>query len=160
MYMFSSCSSLTDAPRLPATTLANYCYCAMFWGCPALIVAPELPATTLAEGCYWAMFQDCVNLTTAPTLPATSLVKTCYEELFLGCTNLNYVKCLATDITAEDCLLNWMDGVAATGTFVKAPDMEAWPSGVSGIPEGWTVQDNTASGSSGNEDVRNGVWNF
>ena len=32
-YMFQNCTSLTSAPALPATTLANYCYASMFKGC-------------------------------------------------------------------------------------------------------------------------------
>ena len=31
--LFMDCTSLTQAPALPATTLANYCYCKMFYGC-------------------------------------------------------------------------------------------------------------------------------
>ena len=34
--MFSGCTSLTQAPELPATTLANYCYKGMFSGCTRL----------------------------------------------------------------------------------------------------------------------------
>ena len=34
--MFSSCSSLTQAPVLPATVLAPYCYFHMFSGCSKL----------------------------------------------------------------------------------------------------------------------------
>ena len=34
---------------LPATTLADYCYNSMFSGCRSLTTAPELPATTLAN---------------------------------------------------------------------------------------------------------------
>jgi len=37
---------------LPATGLARYCYYAMFSGCTSLTTAPDLPATTLAESCY------------------------------------------------------------------------------------------------------------
>ena len=37
---------------LPATTLTNYCYRALFSKAYSLIVPPELPATTLAQGCY------------------------------------------------------------------------------------------------------------
>lgn len=61
--------------------------------------------------------------------------------MFAGCTNLNYVKCLATDISADYCTINWLDGVAATGTFKKATGMEDWTTGVDGIPTGWTVID-------------------
>ena len=35
--MFSNCSSLTTAPALPATTLADYCYESMFFNCPNII---------------------------------------------------------------------------------------------------------------------------
>ena len=35
-YMFSYCTSLTQAPQLPATTLAEYCYKNMFYGCKSL----------------------------------------------------------------------------------------------------------------------------
>jgi hypothetical protein len=50
--MFKGCSSLTQAPELPAITLADYCYYCMFWDCTSLTQAPALPATTLAYGCY------------------------------------------------------------------------------------------------------------
>ena len=63
--MFSGCSSLTQAPELPATTLAKSCYSGMFLTCSSLAQAPELPATTLANGCYNQMFQGCYSLTQA-----------------------------------------------------------------------------------------------
>jgi hypothetical protein len=34
--MFEGCRSLTQAPELPATTLANFCYYHMFYGCTNL----------------------------------------------------------------------------------------------------------------------------
>ena len=34
--MFRGCTSLTTAPELPATTLADYCYDSMFYGCSKL----------------------------------------------------------------------------------------------------------------------------
>lgn len=71
--MFYNCTSLTTAPELPATTLADSCYYGMFYGCKSLIKAPELPATTLAYECYSYMFYGCTSLTTAPELPATTL---------------------------------------------------------------------------------------
>lgn len=98
-----------------------------------------LPATTLASGCYNNMFRDCTSLTTAPELPATTLVDRCYQYMFYGCSSLNYIKCLATDISATSCLRNWVNGVASTGTFVKAASMTSWTTGVNGIPTGWTV---------------------
>ena len=44
---------------------------------------------------------------------------------------------LATDIRAEGCLKDWLDGVAATGTFYKNSSVTD-TSGY-GIPSGWTV---------------------
>ena len=139
--MFYNCASLTTAPALPATTLTDGCYCEMFYGCTSLTTAPELPATTLANNCYESMFRGCIKLTSAPVLPATTLVYWCYNNMFRDCTNLNYIKCLATNISATDCTYNWVDGVASTGTFVKNPNMTSWTTGKNGIPNGWTVQD-------------------
>lgn len=165
-YNMFNCSSIVNPPVLPATTLARNCYSSMFWLCGSLVSAPELSATTLAYGCYSEMFKGCTSLTQAPELPATELEITCYAEMFLsctsltqapelpattlttacyssmfdGCTNLNYVKCLATDISASDCTFRWLRNVSSTGTFVKDPTMSAWTSGNNGIPTGWTVQ--------------------
>ena len=86
--MFQGCTNLTTAPELPATTLAYYCYNNMFNGCTSLTTAPTLSATTLADYCYQYMFQDCTSLTTAPELPATTLAGGCYQRMFQGCTTL------------------------------------------------------------------------
>ena len=116
----------------------------MFAGCTGLTRAPQLPATQLTEGCYHRLFDSCTSLETAPTLPAKKLAGFCYSNMFTGCTNLKYVKCLATDISADICLDGWMEGVSAEGTFVKASTNDSYTTGISGIPEGWTVQNATA----------------
>ena len=100
-----------------------------------------LPATTLASSCYHSMFIGCTGLTSAPELPATTLADYCYRSMFSGCTGLNYVKCLATNISASNSHKDWLKDVAATGTFVKAAGMSSWPTGADGIPSGWTVED-------------------
>ena len=140
--MFQGCTNLKTAPELPVTTLATACYQYMFNGCTSLTTAPELPATTLTDGCYQYMFQGCTSLTTAPELPATKLADRCYGGMFYKCTKLSYIKCLATDIPATSCTSNWVSNVASTGTFVKAASMTSWTTGTSGIPTGWTVQNN------------------
>ena len=122
------------------TIPCNYCFYYMFYGCTALTTAPELPATMLANYCYRYMFRDCTNLTTAPNLPATTLANYCYYGMFYGCTSLNYIKMLAININYTSCLSNWVKGVASTGTFIKHPNMTSLPTGTSGIPTGWTVQ--------------------
>lgn len=140
-YMFSGCTGLTTAPEtLPATTLQQNCYQQMFSGCTSLTTPPELPATTLANYCYQGMFTGCTSLTTAPDLPATSLNNYCYGAMFDSCSSLNYIKCLATSINATNCTYGWVNGVAATGTFIKNANMSSWTTGNNGIPSGWTIQ--------------------
>ena len=136
--LFEGCTSLTQAPALPATTLATNCYGNMFNNC-AIAQAPALPATTLADYCYYGMFQSCKSLTTVPDLPATTLASTCYMFMFYSCSKLNYVKALFTDISAQHCLNYWLDGVSSTGTFVKNANA-TWSNTDAGIPSGWTVQ--------------------
>lgn len=72
-------------------------------------------------------------------LPATKLRKNCYANMFNGCTNFNYVKCLATDISASGCTSNWLRSTASRGTFVKADGFNGWTEGDSGIPNNWSV---------------------
>ena len=125
---------------LPATSLVDYCYRAMFSYCTSLETVPELPATTLAQGCYWYMFEWCL-ISTAPDLLASTLVKECYGHMFENCTNLNYIKCLATSgFNTSQALYNWAIGVAASGTFVKDAST-TWTTGNSGIPTGWLAVD-------------------
>lgn len=121
--MFRDCSGLTDASNLilPGTVLETTTYPANGW--------------------YAYMFRDCVSLTTAPELPATSLAERSYYGMFNGCTSLNYIKCLATDISARSCTTEWVINVPQTGTFVKNPNMTGWTSGDNGIPNNWTVVD-------------------
>jgi len=163
--MFYYCTMLVNAPSLPATVIsnANYCYRYMFQGCSSLITPPDLShVTTTARSGLYAMFFDCSSLTTATLPQASHLMQYCYynmyrgctsitsadlssartidthacENMFYGCSSLTYVKCLATDISATDCLTNWLSGVSSTGTFIQAEGVE-WPRGASGIPTGW-----------------------
>jgi hypothetical protein len=137
--MFPGCTSLATAPELPATTLANSCYQSMFHGCTSLSTAPELPATTLAINCYSSMFSVCTSLVTAPEFPATTLAINCYSSMFLNCSNLNYIKAMFTTTPSSDYTLNWVSGVALSGTFVKNSAATWDVVGVNGVPNGWTV---------------------
>ena len=106
LYLFSGCTSLIQAPELPATTLDSNCYASMFYGCTSLTQAPELPATTLAEYCYSNMFENCYGLTQAPTLPATTLATNCYSSMFYYCNNLTQPPELPATNLAEYCYYN------------------------------------------------------
>ena len=137
--MFMQCTRLVNVKPLPATTLASSCYSEMFSNCTSLVTAPEIYATTLASDCCYQMFYQCSSLTTVPNLPATTLVTFCYHSMFYFCTSLNYIKCLATDISASNCLTKWLMNASSTGTFVKDINT-TYPVGDSGIPSGWTIQ--------------------
>ena len=125
----------------PTAALKQYCGFKLFYFCQALkdVSELELPATTLAVGCYRQMFTF-AQFTTAPELPATTLANYCYILMFGYCGNLNYIKCLATDISAGG-TDSWVQNVASSGTFVKDANMTNWTTGNDGIPSGWTVTD-------------------
>ena len=136
--MFYNCTSLTQAPALPATTLAASCYNRMFYGCTSLTQAPALPATTLEMNCYRSMFQGCTSITQAPFLPATALVENCYFDMFKSCRSLKEVRIAATSY-AINALSQWLSGVAATGDFYCDPNATIFTvDSVHGIPKGWT----------------------
>lgn len=133
-------SQLVQPPTLPATTLTSQCYSNMFEKCTSLTQAPELPATTLATFCYLRMFNGCTSLTQAPELPATTLTTSCYSSMFASCSSLNEVRIAATDISASSCLSGWLLGVSSTGNFYCEPGI-IYPLGISGIPTNWVRHD-------------------
>lgn len=122
------------------TELDNYCYYSMFAACTNLITAPELPAMILSEDCYDYMFGGCTSLVKAPELPATALAEFCYNAMFAECRTLSKIRTNMTDISALHCLTGWLQGVSATGDFYCPAELII-PSGVSGIPSGWTRHD-------------------
>ena len=119
--MFYSCTNLTTAPELPATTLANYCYASMFYGCTNLTTAPELPATTLSNNCYRDMFEGCTSLTTAPELPATTLAQQCYQYMFKSCTSLTTAPALPATTLAQTCYEEMFNGCTSLTTAPELP---------------------------------------
>ena len=122
MAMFNSCTSLVSAPELPATTLREYCYKEMFKGCTSLTQTPELPATTLAEGCYNGMFYNCTSLTQAPELPATTLAEGCYNGMFYNCTSLTQAPALPATTLAKQCYYYMF---AVCTSLTTAPELPA-----------------------------------
>ena len=120
-YMFSGCTSLTQAPSLPATTLAERCYDTMFYGCTSLTQAPELPATTLEKQCYQSMFNGCTSLTQAPALPAMTLADWCYYYMFQGCTSLTKAPALPATTLAVNCYGNMFQGCTSLTQIPELP---------------------------------------
>ena len=124
--LFEECASLTKAPLLPATTLSEGCYAAMFYftasGQSQLVQPPTLPATTLASQCYSIMFVNCTSLTQAPTLSATTLATDCYNRMFQGCTSLTQAPVLPATTLATDCYTRMFQGCTS---LTQAPSLPA-----------------------------------
>ena len=96
MNLFSGCSTVIDAENLelPATTLSNNCYQAMFRYAVNLTKIPKaLPATALTDHCYEGMYYQCSSVTSIPShyLSATTLAPACYWSMFQQCSGLTAV---------------------------------------------------------------------
>lgn len=96
--------------------------------------------TEIPNYAYNMCFNNWTGIVSAENLvlPAITLADSGYRYMFKNCTSLNYIKCLATNISASNCTSEWLSGVSPTGTFVKKAGVE-WPTGKNGIPSGWTV---------------------
>lgn len=114
--MFKGCKALTQAPKLPATKLAHSCYSHMFEGCASLVNAPDLPATTLNPSCYSSMFIDCIKLTGAPELKAEIMQNSSYHSMFKGCTSLVNAPALPAKTLDYNCYISMFSGCTSLKT--------------------------------------------
>ena len=83
----------------PNVTLPNDCFAHMFQDCTSLTQAPELPATTLDVACYHSMFEGCTGLsltttkdadhTLAWSVPDTTADLNWNLNMFAGCPNVD-----------------------------------------------------------------------
>lgn len=119
---FKDCTSLTVAPVLPAKKMEDGCYSEMFLGCVSLVVPPVLPAMTLADNCYYHMFEGCVSLTSTPELPATTLKIGSYKGMFQGCTSLTVTPRLNATTLGNMCYMEMFSGCRA---LAKAYDLNS-----------------------------------
>lgn len=160
--MFQGCSSLAQAPELPATTLAFGCYYSMFYNCDSLTQAPTLPATTLAVGCYSHMFFGCTNLTQAPELLATTLANSCYYNMFSSCTSLTQAPALPATTLASYCYYSMFSGCSR----LKISENGNVGKKILDIPSGTTIYtnwntnmfSNTAGTFKGDPQIGNSYW--
>ena len=100
-------------------TMASYCYYSMFRGCTSLTQAPALPATTLEEHCYHSMFRGCTSLTQAPALPATTLANDCYHSMFYKCTSLKLSATQTGEYTVAYRIPSSGTGTTATNSLIS-----------------------------------------
>lgn len=113
--MFQEATSLaTTITTLPATTLTAQCYMSMYWG-TAVTTTNTLPATTLAADCYRNMYRGS-HITTAPNLPATTLATGCYYSMLQDCTSLTTASPLPATTMETDCYRGMYRGCTALRT--------------------------------------------
>lgn len=144
-YCFKGCTSLVNAPQfnnIKTAERTSFGHC--FSGCTSLKNPPQFSSLEEAKNaCFYYCFEGCTSLLNTPTFPNLTNV-TYYDELytfkycFQGCTKLQVI--YAPNITTwdENAFYNWVNGVASTGVLFKSETLEI-PTGVNGIPDGWTT---------------------
>lgn len=139
--LFSGCTGLTSAENmiLPTVSVPKNCYKEMFKGCTSLTKPPkELPAETLGASCYESMFSGCTSMTESPVLSARSAVIGAYNYMFKDCSSLSKITC-NLEYQSSNQTVDWVNGVAANGTFYKNPTNSSWTRGVDAVPVGWAL---------------------
>lgn len=149
--MFQNCKTLTSIPSELTSNLTSFngwqTYMDMFNGCTNLtgkLPAGLLPAETAASYCYQRMFKDTgiTGMEDGAMALKTFAGSGCCSEMFAGCKNLASVYCVATN-PSTTYTYTWLNGagtdVQGEKTFTQKTGV-TWPSGVSGIPEGWTAE--------------------
>ena len=140
---FHDCSALTDVSGLKMTLgqLRTKVLYYTFRSCTGLVTPPPISFTSFAasssENCL-GMFYDCSSLESSFPLLPTTLVSKCYCAMFNNCRKLASVKCLATDLSATNCIYVWLANTSSTGVFIQAENV-AYPRSSSGIPTGWVA---------------------
>lgn len=97
----------------------------------------------VTTSCYYAMFSGNSQLRRAPKLPATTLATNCYRDMFVGCTALTYVNMQALDISASNCLTEWLPVTMSNLEFHRNPGATWWVVGKNGIPYQSVLFDDT-----------------
>lgn len=140
--VYGNIVSLQQVDYTDATSLSgNSCFREMFRDNTKVIDASNLiiPDVYLTSSCCDGMFRGATNLIAGPQILATHPTTACMKNMFYDCQSLAYIKCMFSSVVAAQ-IKNWVYGVSATGTFVKAAGV-TWPTGTSGIPDGWTVEE-------------------
>ena len=132
---------LPDAPYIGVN-----CFKWLFLSNSQMTKGPkELPYRNLNTSCYEGMYEECSKLTESPVLPALNLTSNCYKYMFYGCSALNKIEAyFLDDPTDGSYTSNWVNSVAASGTFIKNSSATWTTTGNNGVPTGWTAQTNAA----------------
>jgi hypothetical protein len=135
--MFYGCSSLTTAPELPATTLANNCYQNMFYGTNVLPDCSNIDFTSetvVQSGGLQGLFagtkvtdEDLKDIlpinpeTNHYYLPVMNLARDCYQSMFSGCSSLTTAPELPATTLANSCYREMFYGCSSLTTAPELP---------------------------------------
>lgn len=138
--LFLNDSNLLSTPIINVASVDGSALYRTFHYCTSLVLVRQFKIGSINgfAGCR-GMFQGCtaleyVNLET-PIVGQSGLC-----EAFGGCSSLKSITASFVDITASQALTGWVNGVAVTGDFY-CPQALTIPTGVNGIPAGWTRHD-------------------
>ena len=86
------------------------------------------------------MFSNCTSLSAAPKLLATALANNCYRTMFSNSSHLSVVDASFTSwLDAGNATTDWLNGVAASGTFTCPAALDTTTRDASHVPAGWDV---------------------
>lgn len=124
--------------------------CEVYGNIMSLLDKDFATATTLpAANTFAYLFDEQTHLVNSAEegliLPATTLTNGCYRGLFKGCNGLGRVVVNATDISASNCLTDWVNGIAGAGFGLVTPNPKQWKMG-DNLPWGATVYTQGESG--------------
>lgn len=138
--MFLGCKVLTTTPVMEIRSVDTYTFQSMFEGCSSLASTNILiNSSTVTTYTYYHMYRNCGLLSSDIVLPALILASNCYREMFENDKKISYIKMLATNISASNCLFYWVNKVATNGIFVKHIDATWTTVGTSGVPSNWRI---------------------
>ena len=111
-----------------------------------LRIAPDILATEMGRDCCNYMFANCKKLVTDITHPYIAIsninkLSICgFNYMFYDCSlvgelTLNFTNTTTSTVNAK--FNSWLSNVKSTGKFYTVSTCN-WPSGISGIPTGWT----------------------
>jgi len=146
--MFSWCDRLKSVPELNFIEVGYGSCRRMFEGCSNLEIIPmELPAVHNIGYAYEGMFRYCDSMEISPAINNITIdgifgsYNAC-QYMFEYCTNLKEIYLKGSTYATTDQFDSWVSGVSPTGKFYKLPSV-SFPTGESGIPEGWEIVDST-----------------
>ena len=140
---YENCTGIDTPPDLSnVTNIGTSGLADCFSGCTGLTSVPDLSnVTTMGSFALASCFYGCTSLTTGVDLRNITTVYIRFAmNCYYGCTALTTVYTPNIDTWDTDLFLDWLVGVAASGTIYK-PAALTIPEGASGLPSGWVTED-------------------